>query len=329
MCVSVDQEAEATARSFVRGLGLKHAVVAFAEGGGDMPRFPVKLGCMGFVVLDAHLRFVTTRTQPSLSSGGYAGLEAAEAELRGAAARAVQMEGLAEGDFAVEAQGVLDAPEGRIAVRLPSGEIVAVPEDTVTRPPLPQPLAAPPAGAEGTGGVMGCASGACARPVCCAGAEDDASLRVLPTVGHAGMDAEHAALAEAFRSADTPAALRAAVQLLDEHFEHEEELMRETGFGASIAPGAPSAFEGHKADHDRIREIAADIVLQTYCERHDSGVDPRETAAGLLAAIAEHTSNYDALYEKAVASVAQRGAHSGPSRRTPTPHSGPRTRRRL
>ena len=117
-----------------------------------MPRFPVKLGCMGFVVLDAHLRFVTTRTQPSLSSGGYAGLEAAEAELRGAAARAVKMEGLAEGDFAVEAQGVLAAPEGRIAVRLPSGEIVAVPEDTATRPPLPRPLAGPSPGPRARGG---------------------------------------------------------------------------------------------------------------------------------------------------------------------------------
>ena len=96
MCV--DREAEATARSFVRGLRLKHAVVAFAEGEGDLPRFPVKLGCMGFVVLDAHLRFVTTRTQPSLSSAGYAGLEVTEATLRRAAAQAVSMAGLPEGE---------------------------------------------------------------------------------------------------------------------------------------------------------------------------------------------------------------------------------------
>ena len=94
MCV--DREAEATARSFVRGLRLKHAVVAFAEGEGDLPRFPVKLGCMGFVVLDAHLRFVTTRTQPSLSSAGYAGLEVAEATLRRAAAQAMKVRCLPE-----------------------------------------------------------------------------------------------------------------------------------------------------------------------------------------------------------------------------------------
>jgi len=303
VCVCVDQEAEATARSFVRGLGLKHAVVAFAEGGGDMPRFPVKLGCMGFVVLDAHLHFVTTRTQPSMSSGGYAGLEAAEAELRGAAARAVKLEGLAEGNFAVEVAGILGVPDGHIAVRLPGGEIIAVPEDTVTRAPLPRPVAAPPAGAEGAVGAKVCVGGACSRCFCAEAGEGGATLPALPTVGHAGMDAEHAALAAAFRNADTPKALRAAVELLDEHFEHEEELMQQAGFGVSIAPGAPSAFEGHKADHNRIREIAADVVLQTYCERHDSGADPRETAAALLAAIAEHTSNYDALYEKAVASV--------------------------
>ena len=140
MCV--DREAEATARSFVRGLRLKHAVVAFAEGEGDLPRFPVKLGCMGFVVLDAHLRFVTTRTQPSLSSAGYAGLEVAEATLRRAAAQAVSMAGLPEGEFAVEAAGVLGVPEGHVALRLPGGEVVAVPEDTVTRAPLPPPAAA-------------------------------------------------------------------------------------------------------------------------------------------------------------------------------------------
>ena len=304
MCV--DREAEATARSFVRGLRLKHAVVAFAEGEGDLPRFPVKLGCMGFVVLDAHLRFVTTRTQPSLSSAGYAGLEVAEATLRRAAAQAVSMAGLPEGEFAVEAAGVLGVPEGHVALRLPGGEVVSVPEDTVTRAPLPPPAAAPPAGAEGPGlAVQGCAGGACGRTVGCAGAaEGGACPRVLPAVGHAGMDAEHAALAEAFRDAETPAALRAAVQLLDEHFAHEEELMQKAGFGASAFPGAPSAFEGHKADHDRLREMAADVVLQTYCERHDARADPRETAAALLAAVAEHTANYDALYERAVASVA-------------------------
>merc|ERR1719387_1752277 len=200
---------------------------------------------MGFVVLDAHLRFVTTRTQPSLSSAGYAGL---------AAAQAVSMAGLPEGEFAVEAAGVLGVPEGHVALRLPGGEVVSVPEDTVTRAPLPPPAAAPPAGAEGPGlAVQGCAGGACGRTVGCAGAaEGGACPRVLPAVGHAGMDAEHAALAEAFRDAETP----------------------------------------------------ADVVLQTYCERHDARADPRETAAELLAAVAEHTANYDALYERAVASVA-------------------------
>ena len=301
--MSVDQDAEGCARSFVRGLGLKSARVAFAEGQGDMPKFPVKLGCMGFVVLDAHLRFVTTKTEPSLSNGGYAGLQAAEAMLREAAARAVTVAGLPEGDFAVESVGVSGVPEGHAAVRLPGGEVVTLHEDALSRSALPPPLAAPPAGA---GGTPGCVGGMCAKPVCCAGGAGAGGASIPPSVGHADMDAEHSALAAAFRNADTPAALRAAVELLDEHFHHEEDLMRRAGFGTSVAPGAPSAFEGHAADHNRIRELAADAVLQTYCERHDSGADPRETAAALLFAVAQHTAAYDTLYEEAVVRCSSR-----------------------
>ena len=326
--MSVDQDAEGCARSFVRGLGLKHAVVAFAEGQGDMPKFPVKLGCMGFVVLDAHLRFVTTKTEPSLSSGGYAGLEAAEAMLRGAAARAVTVAGLPEGDFAVEFVGVSGVPEGHVAVRLPGGEVATFHEDALSRAALPPPLAASPAGAGGPPGAMGCVGGMCAKPVCCAGGAGAGGSSVPPSVGHADMDAEHAALAAAFRNADTPAALRSAVELLDEHFEHEEELMRRAGFGASVAPGAPSAFEGHAADHSRIRDLAADTVLKTYCERHDSGADPREAAAALLAAVAQHTAAYDTLYEQAVAKSSSSSRSRSHSRSRSRSRSRRRRRRR-
>ena len=78
----------------------------------------------------------------------------------------------------------------------------------------------------------------------------------LPSVGITTMDHEHRMCEEALSNLlCTPnvASLKKAMSVLGEHFQHEEILMKRSGFGS---PGkAFSPYANHVKDHERILDI--------------------------------------------------------------------------
>jgi len=359
VCVCVDRDSERTARAFVSELGLKHAAVGFLEPNrGDGIRFPSQLGCQGFAVLDAQLRFVATATFPSYVRSGQPGLDAAEEAARGAAELALRIGGAGQlaGQAAVEVPAAKGVPEGHTAVRLESGEVIAVPDSDIARPPLAEDavcdpcsltdataLAAAPevecepcgacgqranpflaGGGEGKAGQVGeeedapqakrQKQSAGAGPPAAGGASADVATSNSkaekapaeeneggdddwPMVGNSVLDAEHNHLGAALRNADSKIALVAAVVEMEEHFAHEEAMLREADFPTR-------ALAGHIADHDRIRALAADAIAHLSL----AGDPPvlNETRA-ILAAVGQHTRQFDVLY---AAVVGSRGAYN-------------------
>lgn len=117
----------------------------------------------------------------------------------------------------------------------------------------------------------------------------------LKSVKVASMDAEHDECASALRllvSEPTPASLQAVLRCLSEHFEHEEALFEQVGFGAH-AQERFSAKKTHIEDHRRI--------LSKVQQKLASG-EARVPAAflrELLQDFHEHTSRYDVQYSDA------------------------------
>ena len=329
VCVCVDRDSERTARAFVSELGLKHAAVGFLEPNrGDGIRFPSQLGCQGFAVLDAQLRFVATATFPSYVRSGQPGLDAAEEAARGAAELALRIGGAGQlaGQAAVEVPAAKGVPEGHTAVRLESGEVIAVPDSDIARPPLAEDAVCDPcsltdATALAAAPEVECEPcGACgqrANPFLPGDGEGKAGVEATsdskaekapaeeneggdddwPMVGNSVLDAEHNHLGAALRNADSKIALVAAVVEMEEHFAHEEAMLREADFPTR-------ALAGHIADHDRIRALAADAIAHLSL----AGDPPvlNETRA-ILAAVGQHTRQFDVLY---AAVVGSRGAYN-------------------
>ena len=78
----------------------------------------------------------------------------------------------------------------------------------------------------------------------------------LPSVGVSSMDHEHEECEEALSlllRTHTVVSLRKALEKLTEHFQHEESLMKSSGFGS---PGESfSPYANHVKDHERILDI--------------------------------------------------------------------------
>jgi len=117
------------------------------------------------------------------------------------------------------------------------------------------------------------------------------------SVGHEGMDAEHQECIGALKGLSsnlTVQSLRKARQMLKEHFDEEEKLLRESSFGGGD-DGPFSALRGHLKDHDRIIRLA-DNALATLSSACD-GTVPKSLAAKLCKAFVEHATMYDSLYD--------------------------------
>lgn len=133
-------------------------------------------------------------------------------------------------------------------------------------------------------------------------------LDQLQSVGHSTMDAEHESCAQALRELSeklTVESLQRAREELSKHFDHEELLLKETGFGGSENSGGSnsdfSAIGSHVKDHKRIISLADDALskLQGVCAASDAlgGTVPKNVASDLIRAFLEHANMYDALYE--------------------------------
>mmetsp|Transcript_86021 Transcript_86021/g.244013 ORF Transcript_86021/g.244013 Transcript_86021/m.244013 type:complete len:381 (+) Transcript_86021:259-1401(+) len=141
-------------------------------------------------------------------------------------------------------------------------------------------------------------------------------LGSVPSVGHEAMDGQHASCVDALNALSQRLSVPALQHVRDDlaaHFQEEEALLRESGFGSSPCAGSCkkeescqaaefSALGSHVADHKRIIDIAdaALAALQNACASSEGAV-PRDVAAQLRRAFVEHASLYDALYTGKVA----------------------------
>lgn len=142
----------------------------------------------------------------------------------------------------------------------------------------------------GTGGCDG--SGACLDSAFVEASLDVHSVKVP------SMDAEHAECIEALRelvSLRTFSALEAVLEELSSHFEHEESLFVEYGFGAHVNEQL-SARKSHAEDHRRILDkIRGLLSVAASAAVPMKGVPP-SFIRELLQDFHEHTSRYDAQY---------------------------------
>ena len=289
MAVCVD--GVGVARSFSK-MFLRTALNVVVDGG-DIPQIPLQLGCSGYVMVDAAGTIVTTKTASFLD---YDQRAFRDVENRLAPLLAGPADGGGDGGFAVGApvtlQGLKNAafngragvvaptpPDvraaGRVAVDV-GGKVFALNKENV----VPAEPAAKKAKT--------------AADTFSDDEDDEAAMPALEasppeSVGHADLDAEHAAIyAKLAALAADPgdgAALRAARDEFAAHAAHEEAMMADAGFGGA-AEDPLSAAASHRKDHERI------------CALADAG-----EAAAFAAAIAKHTATFDARYVDAVAKL--------------------------
>lgn len=159
-------------------------------------------------------------------------------------------------------------------------------------------------GQSGQCGPGGCGPGGCEPGACEPGAgapldgEYVASKLNLVSVQVPSMDAEHAECADALRKLATElsrASLETVQREFSEHFEHEEGLFDEHGFGGHKNERF-SAKKTHIKDHHRLLDKIAGQLR--------SGVAsvPQAFVRELLTDFNEHTSKYDVQYSEFLSS---------------------------
>lgn len=174
-------------------------------------------------------------------------------------------------------------PEGRVAVRLSDGRVLAVQPQNVKLESAPSD--------EGETAVF---------PENACEANKASKVAPLPSVGHKQMDAEHAELTACMRDfveSRNARELEALRDLFAEHAEHEERLMKRVGFGGSV-DDAFSAAASHAKDHARIVRLADDAL------EAGGSIIPVAAVDAITRAIQLHAERYDVLYADAVSTSA-------------------------
>lgn len=145
-------------------------------------------------------------------------------------------------------------------------------------------------------------------------AEEDIDASILHSVvsvGHSDMDAQHDTCKDALTELYENLSVKALKRTRDElklHFDDEERLLAESGFGGGAGNDCCKetsndfgAMKGHVYDHQRIIALVDDAIakLSNVCDTSDSygGTVPKSVAATVCKAFVEHAKLYDALYE--------------------------------
>lgn len=93
------------------------------------------------------------------------------------------------------------------------------------------------------------------------------TIECPPSVGIDSMDEEHqectTAINQLLRDPSLES-LKAVIQVLEDHFRHEEDVLRQHGFGGSDPDSSFSPLVSHRHDHQRILMIGRDAL--TSCE---------------------------------------------------------------
>jgi hemerythrin len=90
-----------------------------------------------------------------------------------------------------------------------------------------------------------------------------------------------------------PMLLHRVISSLESHFQHEEELALEAGFGNTGSDKRFSAFETHKADHLRIMHLARQACVRA----EQAGAVNYFDAEAIAQAFLQHANQYDVLLE--------------------------------
>lgn len=290
LCVCVDPSALSTAVDFSRNY-FRRAPSSLLNGyikdRADFPSFQAQLGCQGFVIFDGAGRIVVPRsaTWQERREGAFRDVEGQlRAMLPGSqvpVGRKVRLKGLAATITGREINGERGEVMGasgldRWLVKVDGSELLAIRPENLEED--------------------------------CAEEDAKGGDEVVPvaSVGHDAMDKDHELCEEALRGllrALSVPSLRKARSELAGHFEREEALLRDAGFGS--APGGTpasggmfSALKNHINDHQRIVAIADDALgeLRGACDSIEGAV-PKAVATGLARAFREHADLYDSLYE--------------------------------
>jgi len=346
LCVCVDSDALRTAvdfsRNYFRGAP-KSLINAYIDSQADFPSFQAQLGCQGFIIFDGagqmkvpstapfmqhrdrafrdvegKLRAILPRIQPPIGRKvRVAGLTSAKGlelngrlgEVLGASGHdrwLVQLEG-ADTSMAMRPENLDDAMVGR---RVRVGGLSSAKGSALNG------QVGEVAGRAESGRLLVrlCADTVAIRAEnleeLSEAEQDQEDLAAVASVHHEGMDKDHEACAEALRDLlrilSVPS-LRKARDELAEHFEREETLLRESGFGAAMSPDDAmgskfSAMEGHVGDHQRIIAIADEALgkLDGACDSIEGAV-PKVVATDLCRAFREHANLYDSLYAEKLA----------------------------
>jgi hypothetical protein len=234
LCVCVDSRG--VALQFGRMFQFKHAVNSYIPSREYMPVGYGQLGCSGFVVVDKKGHFVSRKTNAFLQHG-----EDAFNHVEELLAQELGLEE-AIGQDTTTSGAAAAAPLSGADDRYSEGSHVARAEKE---------------GQEG---------------------EKESSLdnsAPLSSVGVQSMDREHErcaeALTELLKTLTTVALLR-VLKELESHFDHEEALMKEHGFGGSNSRGdaAFSAFASHVSDHKKILDIGQNELQRLFCPQKTS-----------------------------------------------------------
>mmetsp|Transcript_15117 Transcript_15117/g.41573 ORF Transcript_15117/g.41573 Transcript_15117/m.41573 type:complete len:355 (-) Transcript_15117:37-1101(-) len=328
ICILGDASALSLAKEMSSGMQLTHCVNGFIDNDQDMPTYG-QLGCKGFIVLDENHGVVNASTSVFMQVKDLA-FGHVEALLDAVCAKQ-PLPKVCPGEYMVLDTPPPEAPELKgcqgICVKVDGpnvhfgfmsgpmrGRAMALPAWMVSK------LGAAGGGASGASGA--CADGNCgggssgegkcgtnagsATPGSCApGAGCDGSGACLDakfvdscldlmSVKVPSMDDEHADCAAALRALveqQKRPSLEAALRCLAEHFEHEEALFEEFGFGAH-ANANLSAAKSHAEEHRRI----LDKVRGWLGEDAGQQVVPPQVVRELLQDFHEHTIRYDSQY---------------------------------
>ena len=254
---------------------LENAINCYIPSGNYMPVGFGQLGCSGFIVVDKKGNFVSRKTRAYLQygEGAFEHVEEllsdllkeeptstkSQANARDAspfsAGSTAIIDGMGKFDGVHVTIAHFDPSSGCFSVKLHgSGKSLLVQPCSLR--PLDEPISSKEATSEESDAEKDVLTG-------------NAKVKALapPSVGVESMDQEHAECARAFQELlDMPTSgnLEKVIGLLEEHFDHEEKLMKQHGFGNGDGKGFStfSALDSHSYDHQRILSIGRDELLR-------------------------------------------------------------------
>lgn len=361
-CICVDPDAVGTAREFgqLYFAGAPESLInGYIDSQSDFPNFQAQLGCQGFIIFNAALKIVATKTLPWMQyrDHGFRDVEgkllqllqppAPENPLNAPLGQYVRIVNLQSEDGKVlngrlgEVVGSVGSKDnGRFVVKVGDSNKSLRPSNLEDATDAPigkrrQVFGLTSEKGQKLNGNVGEVLGGTANNRYIVRFSDLTMslkkenlrepqdeefdivkcLERVTSVGHSDMDAQHDTCMQALKDLWqdlSVSKLRHAREQLHAHFDEEEHLLTEAGFGQPIdccntsqGGGDFSAFGSHAKDHKRIVALADEALssLKNVCEASDAhgGTVPKGVAIALCKAFAEHADMYDSLYEGKIA----------------------------